>query len=150
MSDKADKEQTKNKAPNGLTPFKPGQSGNPAGRPRGSKDGLRARINRVLRREPDANIMAIAKDLGIADVDSVADVIAQAMAVKASQGNVQAAEMILKHTEVPMGRTDNTCPITINLVAPPVQALDTAFEVERVDVCYNKGQITDMAQKCDK
>jgi hypothetical protein len=40
-----------------LKPFKPGQSGNPLGRPIGAKTGSRARINRLLDKEASPNIL---------------------------------------------------------------------------------------------
>jgi hypothetical protein len=43
----------------GLTPFKPGQSGNPAGRPKGSS--LKARLERILSEDDGKVAEALAK-----------------------------------------------------------------------------------------
>ena len=48
-----------------LKPFKPGQSGNPLGRPIGAKTGLRSRITRLLDKEASPDILKTLKAEGI-------------------------------------------------------------------------------------
>ena len=65
-----------------LIPFKPGQSGNPAGRPKGSPDGLRARLNRALRRRALPEIVARWKAAGMDLEDpTVAEVIVERLLI---------------------------------------------------------------------
>jgi len=75
--------------------WKPGQSGNPNGRPKGKKDGLRARVNRLLKRHSFPQVIKILEAKGCdLDQDSHADVIAGMMVIKAISGDLKAIKLI--------------------------------------------------------
>jgi hypothetical protein len=78
-----------------LKPFKPGQSGNPLGRPIGPKTGLRSRITRLLDKEASPDILKTLKAEGIEleDRDN-AEVIAHILCREAQRGNLQAIKLI--------------------------------------------------------
>ena len=103
-----------------LKPFKPGQSGNPLGRPIGAKTGLRARITRLLDKEASPDILKSLKAEGIEleDRDN-AEVIAHVLNREAQKGNLQAIKLIAEYTEDggsdPLGRTFHTV-VNINSV----------------------------------
>ena len=103
-----------------LKPFKPGQSGNPLGRPIGAKTGLRARITRLLDKEASPDILKSLKAEGIElDDRDNAEVIAHVLNREAQKGNLQAIKLIAEYTEDggndPLGRTFHTV-ININAV----------------------------------
>ena len=97
-----------------LIPFVPGQSGNPAGRPRGVKDGIAACARRLL-----------AKDLGYADIieklqkkgfdmsdKRSSNVIATVAVAKALTGDTKAIELLNKYEEdAPIGLGTNEKPV---------------------------------------
>jgi len=85
-----------------LTPWKPGESGNPNGRPKGRKTGLRARLLQALDREGDDQILKKLDDFGVKlDDPDVAGVIAYVLAKRAQQGNLHAIKIIVEQTELP-------------------------------------------------
>ena len=101
-----------------LTPynFKPGQSGNPKGRPKGAKDGLRAYINRALKKDARPEILELLKNKGV-DLDSGSNsaVIAFALIKTAQAGDVSAIRLIFDQTEVPLPKQvdlSNSIPLT--------------------------------------
>jgi urease gamma subunit len=88
--------------PENLTNFKPGQSGNPNGRPKGAKTGLRARLIQELAKDGDSDILAKMEKLGIKLNDNdVAAVIAHVVARKAQRGDMNAVKLIADQTELP-------------------------------------------------
>jgi hypothetical protein len=103
-----------------LKPFKPGQSGNPLGRPIGAKTGLRSRITRLLDKEASPNILKTLKAEGIEleDRDN-AEVIAHVLCREAQKGNLQAIKLIAEYADEgdsdPLGRTFHTV-VNINAV----------------------------------
>jgi len=103
-----------------LIPYVPGQSGNPAGRPRGTRDGIGACARRLL-----------AKDLGYADIieklqkkgfdmsdKRASNVIATVAVAKALSGDTKAIELLNKYEEDgPIGLGENEKPVvSITLV----------------------------------
>ncbi len=83
-----------------LKPFKPGQSGNPLGRPIGAKTGLRSRITRLLDKEASPDILKTLKAEGIEleDRDN-AEVIAHILCREAQRGNLQAIKLIAEYAD---------------------------------------------------
>lgn len=80
-----------------LKPWKPGESGNPAGRKPGSKN-VSTIIRELLEEDIDSSILNSPNVLLSADgkTQSYARGIAQAMCIKALEGNVQAARLVLE------------------------------------------------------
>ena len=97
-----------------LIPYVPGQSGNPAGRPVGTKDGIAACARRLL-----------AKDLGYADIieklqkkgfdmsdKRASNVIATVAVAKALTGDTKAIELLNKYEEdAPIGASGDEKPV---------------------------------------
>ena len=97
-----------------LIPFVPGQSGNPEGRPKGTKDGIAACARRLL-----------AKDLGYADIieklqkkgfdmsdKRASNVIATVAVAKALSGDTKAIELLNKYEEdAPIGAGGDEKPV---------------------------------------
>jgi len=97
-----------------LIPYVPGQSGNPAGRPKGAKDGIAACARRLL-----------AKDLGYAEIIDkltkkgfdmtdrrASNVIATVAVAKALTGDTKAIELLNKYEEdAPIGLGENEKPV---------------------------------------
>ena len=103
-----------------LIPYVPGQSGNPAGRPKGARNGIAACARRLL-----------AKDLGYLDIieklakkgfdmtdKRASNVIATVAVAKALTGDTKAIELLNKYEEdVPIGSDENEKPVvSITLV----------------------------------
>ena len=103
-----------------LIPYVPGQSGNPAGRPKGARDGIAACARRLL-----------AKDLGYAEIITkleakgfdmtdkrASNVIATVAVAKALTGDTKAIELLNKYEEdAPIGLSENETPaVNITLV----------------------------------
>ena len=111
--------------------WKKGKSGNPAGRPKGSKDGLRACLKRKLRAAAPDELKAIVNQFGMEDPASVADALVTRLISDAANGGQAAIRLCLEQTEQPQSaRGLDAPPVTINLIAPPAPALDAVFEVE--------------------
>lgn len=88
-----------------LIPFKPGVSGNPNGKPVGSKWGLRAHLNHILRKRLPGNVIDMLKAKGLElDDKTYAEVIAYVLAVKAAEGDLAAARLVADQTEVPTNK----------------------------------------------
>lgn len=85
-----------------LTPFPPGTSGNPAGRPKGAKTGLRARMMQILDKQAATSVVEALEKEGIVlgDRDNAA-VIAAVVSHKAAQGDMQAVKILAEQTELP-------------------------------------------------
>ena len=90
------------KATGGVTGkgFLPGQSGNPEGMKVGTKHGLRARLNAVMRKTPNADILKVlaAKGIELEHSDN-AEVIAEVTNREAQKGNMSAIKLIADLTE---------------------------------------------------
>ncbi len=90
------------KATGGVTGrgFLPGQSGNPEGMKPGTKHGLRARLNAVMRKTPNADILKVlaAKGIELEHSDN-AEVIAEVTNREAQKGNMIAIKLIADLTE---------------------------------------------------
>jgi len=97
--------------------FKSGKSGNPKGRPKGAKDGLRAYINRILRKDARPEILELLKKKGV-DLDNGSNsaVIAFALIKTAQAGDVSAIKLIFDQTEVPLPKQvdlSSSIPLTV-------------------------------------
>ncbi len=80
--------------------FKPGQSGNSNGRPRGAKDGPTARMLRVLRRTAQGREAGDLKRAKlISERAQVGDVVAAVIVQKAVRGSSQHARIVMDFTE---------------------------------------------------
>jgi hypothetical protein len=90
------------KATGGVTGkgFLPGQSGNPEGMKPGTKHGLRARLNAVMRKTPSGDILKVlaAKGIELEHSDN-AEVIAEVTNREAQKGNMSAIKLIAELTE---------------------------------------------------
>ncbi len=97
-------EHSGNKAnTSGLIPYEPGQSGNPAGRPKGAKDGLRATLRRRLKSAPEGMMIDALRVLGIDAKDKKnADVLVDVLMYKISGGDMQALKLAFDQTEEPL------------------------------------------------
>lgn len=85
------------------TQFKSGKSGNPKGRPKGAKDGLRARLNRLLDKNARPEILDLLKKRGVKlSSKSNSAVIAFALIKAAQAGDVSAIRLIFDQTEIPL------------------------------------------------
>lgn len=86
-----------------LTHFKPGQSGNPNGRPKGAKTGLRARLMRILDQKISPNLIQelAAKGVHLEDNDH-AELIATLLKNMALKSDHHAIKLIFDQTESPM------------------------------------------------
>jgi len=83
-----------------LTPYKKGQSGNPKGKPKGTKDGIRARLNALLRKKPTADLKQLLKDsnIKIGNADN-AGALAKILISEAFGKNMKAFDLLLEQTE---------------------------------------------------
>lgn len=87
----------------GLVLFKPGQSGNPKGRPKGKKDGVRGHLNRLLSKRVHPKLLELFKAKGIdLKLPTNAQAIAYALIASAQKSDIQAIKLILDHTELPL------------------------------------------------
>lgn len=94
--------------PDRLKPFEfqPGQSGNPAGRPKGAKDGLRATLRKKLKAAPDGMMADTLKALGIDLTDKKnADAVVEMLLFKVARGDIQALKLAFDQTEEPLKRS---------------------------------------------
>ena len=96
-------EQRPNNGNGNLVPFPKGQSGNPAGRPKGAKDGLRATLRKRLKSAPEGMMIDMLKVLGVDPKDKQnADVIIDVLLYKVAQGDMQALKLAFDQTEEPL------------------------------------------------
>ena len=81
-----------------LNQWQPGQSGNPAGRPKGSKDGIDAHCRRLLAKDLSfSQFKDKLKAKGIALEDETnAEAISVVLVLKALTGDLKAIEMLVK------------------------------------------------------
>ncbi len=91
-------------------PWEEGQSGNPAGRPKGSKDGLRAQLNRLLKKMAPEHAIQVCANMGFeVDGGTVAAALAARLTGLAFRGEpadcLRAIDKIEKTTEEPMKQT---------------------------------------------
>ena len=87
-------------------PWKPGQSGNPKGKPKGKRDSVRACLRRFLRKNAPAQAVAKLRAAGVEiDDGTVAEVLADVLALKAMGGDVQAIKEVNAQTEEPLKTT---------------------------------------------
>ena len=100
------------KAPEALLKnrYKPGQSGNPNGRPKGQKDGLRAHLNRLLQTQAPDVVVDKLKAYGLkvngrGRVTSNAAAIAGVVTLMAQQGNPETIKIIERQTEKPLAQS---------------------------------------------
>lgn len=90
----------------GLIPWEPGQSGNPAGRPKGAKDGLRATLRKRLKSAPEGMMADVLKRFQIDPKDKQnADVIIDVLLYKIAHGDIQALKLVFDQTEEPLKHT---------------------------------------------
>lgn len=114
-----DKNKGKSKGLENLVMWPPGQSGNPAGRPKGAKHGLRARLTQALNKQVTPDILAALKAEGISlDDRENAEALAAVLIKQALDGDIQSAKLIADQTESPMPKSVN---------------LDATLKVERIE-----------------
>ena len=115
-----------------LTQWKPGQSGNPAGRPKGSKDGIDAHCRRLLAKDlsfPQIKDKLKAKGIDL-EIGTNAEAISVVLVLKALTGDLKAIEMLVKFDlDLPDGADDPTLPPQINVTL--VQAVGSTAPVRK-------------------
>lgn len=115
-----------------LNQWQPGQSGNPAGRPKGSKDGIDAHCRRLLTK--DLSFSQIKDKLKAKGIDledgTNAEAISVVLVLKALTGDLKAIEMLGKfELDLPNGADDPTLPSQINVTL--VQAVGSTAPVRK-------------------
>ena len=89
--------------------WKPGQSGNPRGRPRGTKNGIRAQIMRLLARRTPEGVLRHMENKGVLLPPSKrpqnAETVAWILLLKALSGNAQALRTLLRHVDPPLAQS---------------------------------------------
>ena len=115
-----------------LAQWQPGESGNPAGRPKGSKDGIDAHCRRLLTK--DLSFSQIKNELkakGIALEDETnAEAISVVLVLKALTGDLKAIEMLGRfELDLPDLADDPTLPSQINVTL--VQAVGSTAPVKK-------------------
>ena len=91
----------------------------------GAKTGLRARLKRMLDRQPTADILKVLEAKGIElENKDYAEVIAYVMGREAVKGNTQAVKIIAEQTELPHPREVNlNADFTINMPSKDADTL---------------------------
>ena len=112
-----------------LNQWQPGQSGNPAGRPKGSKDGIDAHCRRLLAK--DLSFSQIKNELKAKGIDledeTNAEAISVVLVLKALTGDLKAIEMLGKFELDPPDLADDPAlPPRINITL--VQAESAGYE----------------------
>ena len=102
-----------------LNQWQPGQSGNPAGRPKGSRDGIDAHCRRLLAK--DLSFSQIKNELKAKGIDledeTNAEAISVVLVLKALTGDLKAIEMLVKFDlDLPDDADDPTLPPKINIM----------------------------------
>ena len=115
-----------------LTQWQPGQSGNPAGRPKGSKDGIDAHCRRLLTK--DLSFSQIKNELKAKGIDledeTNAEAISVVLVLKALTGDLKAIEMLGKfELDLTDPADDPTLPSQINVTL--VQAVGSTAPVKK-------------------
>ena len=102
MTDSVDKVEPKDPKDNLKPPWKPGQSGNPGGRPKGAKTGLRCRLMQMLDQAAPEEIVRVLEAAGVKlDDKDKAAVIAEVVGRSAMKGDMDAVRIIVSQTELP-------------------------------------------------
>ena len=112
-----------------LTQWEPGKSGNPAGRPKGSKDGIDAHCRRLLTKNLSfSQIKDKLKAKGIdLEIGTNAEAISVVLVLKALTGDLKAIEMLGKfELDLPDLADDPSQPPMINITF--VQAESAGYE----------------------
>jgi len=112
-----------------LTQWEPGKSGNPAGRPKGSKDGIDAHCRRLLTKDLSfSQIKDKLKAKGIdLEIGTNAEAISVVLVLKALTGDLKAIEMLGKfELDLPDLADDPSQPPMINITF--VQAESAGYE----------------------
>jgi len=115
-----------------LTQWKPGKSGNPAGRPKGSKDGIDAHCRRLLAKDLSfSQIKDKLKAKGIdLEIGTNAEAISVVLVLKALTGDLKAIEMLVKFDlDLPDGADDPILPPKFNITF--VQAVGSTAPVRK-------------------
>ena len=115
-----------------LNQWEPGKSGNPAGRPKGSKDGIDAHCRRLLTK--DLSFSQIKNELKAKGIDleigTNAEAISVVLVLKALTGDLKAIEMLGKfELDLPDDADDPTLPPQINVTL--VQAVGSTAPVKK-------------------
>ena len=115
-----------------LTQWEPGKSGNPAGRPKGSKDGIDAHCRRLLAK--DLSLLQIKDKLKAKGIDledgTNAEAISVVLVLKALTGDLKAIEMLGKfELDLTDPADDPTLPSQINVTL--VQAVGSTAPVKK-------------------
>ena len=115
-----------------LNQWQPGESGNPAGRPKGSKDGIDAHCRRLLTKDLSfSQIKDKLKAKGIdLEIGTNAEAISVVLVLKALTGDLKAIEMLGKfELDLPDGADDPTLPPQINVTL--VQAVGSTASIRK-------------------
>ena len=115
-----------------LTQWEPGKSGNPAGRPKGSKDGIDAHCRRLLAKDLSfSQIKDKLKAKGIdLEIGTNAEAISVVLVLKALTGDLKAIEMLGKfELDLTDPADDPTLPSQINVTL--VQAVGSTSPVKK-------------------
>ena len=115
-----------------LNQWQPGESGNPAGRPKGSKDGIDAHCRRLLAK--DLSLLQIKDKLKAKGIDlkdgTNAEAISVVLVLKALTGDLKAIEMLGKfELDLTDPADDPTLPSQINVTL--VQAVGSTAPVKK-------------------
>ena len=115
-----------------LAQWKPGQSGNPAGRPKGSKDGIDAHCRRLLAKDlsfPQIKDKLKAKGIDL-EIGTNAEAISVVLVLKALTGDLKAIEMLGRFDlDLTDPADDPTLPSQINVTL--VQAVGSTAPVKK-------------------
>ena len=115
-----------------LNQWQPGESGNPAGRPKGSRDGIDAHCRRLLAK--DLSLLQIKDKLKAKSIDleigTNAEAISVVLVLKALTGDLKAIEMLGKfELDLTDPADDPTLPSQINVTL--VQAVGSTAPVKK-------------------
>ena len=117
----SDKEDYPDSRLAGLKRWLPGESGNPNGRPKGTPDGFRAHLNRLMAQDaPMKLIEKLEAKIGDMESKSYGAVLAQILVLKATQADLTAMKEILAQVELPH-------PKNVNLAGDFKVTIPTAF-----------------------
>lgn len=109
--------------------FKKGEVHNPNGRPKGTKNGLRACLRAELKKTVNSKLLKVFKDAGIfLSEKDVAGAIAERLTQLAMSGDIGAIRTIFEQTEKPLKQTigleggEDGAPVTFLLPPDPNKA----------------------------